>query len=263
MLKTANFLVGRFNYIQPNGTFQTIGKVYGRNLYFYQPGDNSETITDGAFEVLTCQPREPVIKCGTLLQYTKNEVTTLGFNSGTYYDGSTVYVGTGNFAQCWSQNPAPSRITNANTFQGPGSYISCSDNYMYDEIDPRFFAAHNDLRWIMANITELSKVEGALKIGYLHAGRINVTMGNGTYQQIGKIYNGELYYRDPINKREVTTRGPYEVLACTPCPYAKLPEEPCCTNNGRGKFCCENNANNVDCCENGGVGKPRIFVAGL
>lgn len=254
MIKTANSLVGRFNYIQPNGTFQAIGKVRDRKLYFHQPGDNSETTTEGAFEVLTCQPREPVIKCGTLLQFTANNITTLGFNSGTYYDGSTVYVGTGNFDQCWSQNPGPARVTIANTFKGPGSYLACYENNLYDEIDPRFFAAHNELRWIMANTTELSKVEGAIKIRDLYAGRINITMGNGTYQQIGKIYNGEIYYREPISGKELITRGPYEVLACTTCPYIKLPGEPCCTT-GRGMYCCENGANNPDCCLNGGRGK--------
>jgi hypothetical protein len=79
VIKTGDMkhLIGRFNYITPNGTYQTIGKVVDTTLYFYQPGDNSETTTTGAFEVLACQPRQPVLECGTLLEFTANNITAL------------------------------------------------------------------------------------------------------------------------------------------------------------------------------------------
>lgn len=107
VIKTGDmqFMIGRYNYITPNGTFQTIGKLQDTDFVFFQPGDNGYTVTRGAFEVLTCQPKEPVLQCGTLLQFTVNNITELGFNSGTFYDGSTIYAGSGNLASCWGQNP--------------------------------------------------------------------------------------------------------------------------------------------------------------
>lgn len=106
----------------------------------------------------------------------------------------------------------------------------------------------------MTNGSMYDKVEGALQVSYLYVGRINVTTSNGTYQQIGKIYAGNIYYRHPDNPNELTTNGAFEILACTPCSYQKAADEPCCTNGGRGKFCCTNGANNFDCCLNGGKG---------
>lgn len=38
-------------------------------------------------------------KCGDLLPFIGNDVSQLGFNSGTFYDGSTIYVGTADFGQ--------------------------------------------------------------------------------------------------------------------------------------------------------------------
>lgn len=47
--------------------------------------------------------------CGELMDYDvinkPNEPKLFGFPSGTYYNGSTIYPGTGNFAGCNKQNP--------------------------------------------------------------------------------------------------------------------------------------------------------------
>ena len=189
-----NFLVARVNYITPNGTFQTIGKVKGNQAYYYKPGDGGETVTSGDFEVLSCQPRDPVIQCGTLLEFTANDITTLGFNSGTYTDGSVVYPGSGNMAACYNQNPSPARLTTSNSLSGPGAYSQCQHCFIgfcstannYDAIDPRFFAKHNSLTWVMTTGANYQSVLGAIPVGGLYVGRINVTTSSGTYQQVNE-----------------------------------------------------------------------------
>jgi hypothetical protein len=87
-----NHLVARVHYFTANGTYQTIGKVQDSTVYYYKPGDAGETKSTGAFEVLTCQPSKPVIQCGTLLSLGANDITKLGFPSGTYTDGSVSFV---------------------------------------------------------------------------------------------------------------------------------------------------------------------------
>jgi hypothetical protein len=59
-------------------------------------------------------------KCGDLLPFANYDVTKLGLNSGTFYDGSTIFVGTADFGQCWWQYDSPARISTANSFKGPG-----------------------------------------------------------------------------------------------------------------------------------------------
>lgn len=116
-------MIARVNYIVANGTFyQTIGRVLDITLYFLKPGNLGETVALGAFEVLTCQPRAiNTATCGTLLQFTANNITELGFNSGTYYDNSIVYVGTGYFFQC-GYYPGPARVTTSINFSGAGAW---------------------------------------------------------------------------------------------------------------------------------------------
>lgn len=119
----------------------------------------------------------------------------LGFASGTYIDGSTIYPGTGNNLIC-GENPSPASISLANTYDGPGAYMQCDENLHYDNSNNvSFFVKHDNLKWIETNITEYSEIEGALKVGQSYVGRINVTTSNGTYQVIGKIFAGSIYYR--------------------------------------------------------------------
>lgn len=54
--------------------------------------------------------------CGTQLNFPREDPAQLGLNSGSYYDNSIIYPGTGDFSVCWGQNPSPTRIVT--TFVG-------------------------------------------------------------------------------------------------------------------------------------------------
>lgn len=198
---------------------------------------------------------------------------------GTYYDGNPIYVGTGNFAQCWGQNPGPSRISTVNSFRGPGAYRLVQKNHYcfynenktsvysscqgapkgenYDTKNPRFFFNHPDLRWIKTNGASYLSVEGGILVSGVYIGRINITFQNITFQQIGKIWAGHIYYNKPDLGYEITSNGEFEILACTTCPISN-PGGPCCENGGTGKYCCTNGATNSDCCANGGAGLCKL-----
>jgi hypothetical protein len=244
-----NFMIGRFNYITQIGTFQTVGKIINSNLVFYQPGDAQETITSGAFEVLTCQNAPVKLECGALLQFTSNNITSLGFDSGVYYDNTVLYPGTGQYNQCYGLGQTPARITLSNSNQGQGAYASCGNNEYYDKIDPRFFAKHQNMKWVKTTGSTYSSVYGAIKINAnnLYVGRVNITINNKTYQQIGKIWNGKIIYKNPATGEEIYSSGPFEILACIPCTNGAINYPDCCLNGGKGIFCCLNNANNRDC----------------
>lgn len=162
---------------------------------------------------------------------------------GTYYDGNPIYIGTGNFAQCWGQNPGPARISTLNTFKGPGAYrqvqpfkalleefnsntnvySSCQgapNGENYDTKDPRFFFNHPDLRWINTTGSTYNTVENAIYMSGVYVGRINITFANMTFQQIGKIWAGNIYYNAPDLGYEITSNGAFEILACTTCPIS-------------------------------------------
>lgn len=126
------------------------------------------------------------------------------------------------------QDPSAARLTIATNFEGPGAYMQCVNKYQYDKVDPRFFYNHPNLKWIMTNLTQYLRVDGALRTGSMYVGRINVTTSKGTFQQIGKIIGGYIYYRHPETLKQIIFRGPYEILACTPCSYQPKPGEPCC-----------------------------------
>lgn len=142
--------------------------------------------------------------------------------------------------------------------------MQCGAYHQYDNSNnATFFANHPNLKWIETNYTQYLNVEGKLKVGYLYVGRINVTTTNGTYQVIGKIYLGFIYYRNPENTIEYVKGDGYEILACTQCSYTKPPSDPCCTNGAKNKYCCTNGANNEDCCLNGGSGEFCCTVSAL
>lgn len=119
-------------------------------------------------------------------------------------------------------------------------YMTCQ-NFVenYDGKTAKFFVKNDGLIWVLTNGSTYGNVPNALKVGYLFVGRINITMSNGTYAQIGKIYNGNLYYKQPDTGIERIHNGEFEILACTQCKYTTLPNEPCCTNAGKGMYCCE------------------------
>lgn len=160
---------------------------------------------------------------GSLLEYGPNDITTLGRIMGTYYDGNPIYIGTGNFAQCWGQNPGPARISTLNTFRGPGAYSSCQgapNGENYDTKNPRFFFDHPDLRWIKTNGSSYLSVDNAIYMSGVYIGRINITFENTTFQQIGKIWAGNIYHNRPDLGYEIISNGDFEILVCSTCPIS-------------------------------------------
>jgi hypothetical protein len=130
-----------------------------------------------------------------------------------------------------------------------GAYMTCvQDAENFDANEGRFFVKHENLRWIKTDGKSYDKIEGIILIGYLFLGRINITSNNGsTYQQLGKIYGENIYYRDPETLKEVNFNGAFDILACSACSYVPAPGEPCCNNSARGKYCCLNGSNSPDC----------------
>lgn len=161
---------------------------------------------------------------GTLVPYdpTSNPYapSILGFNAGIYYDGSSIYPGTAS-SNCIGQNPAPSRITTTNRILGPGGYCTCGSAPLerFDDKTANFYLAHSKMQWVKVNQTTFWNVPGIIGVTSLYTmwiGRINITFTNGTFQQIGKVYAGTLFYRDPRAIKELTTNSTYEILACLP-----------------------------------------------
>lgn len=50
-----NFYVGLISYTQDNGTFQQIGKIWKKGLYYYLPDADKEMKSTATFQVLTCK----------------------------------------------------------------------------------------------------------------------------------------------------------------------------------------------------------------
>lgn len=164
-----------------------------------------------------------------------NVPTTAGFTSGTYYDGTTFYVGQGNFDVCYGENPGPARIMITSSLQGNGAYYPCNTaggEYFSNSSEVKYILDHPDLHWILTNGSQYGNVANAIKIGTSYIGRIDVNLANGTYQQIGKVKDGKIYYSNIIPGAEAQWTGTFEVLACSPCPLG-----------GSGPYCCTNGAN--------------------
>lgn len=184
-----------------------------------------------------------------------NAPTTLGFPSGSYYDNSIIYPGTGNFGTyCGNQNPGIQWLVVTNRWliliwtkdlleswllmvskdQEPTTgrfqpykmslkyiyLLSCGGGELFDNIEAKFYLNHPKLAWVGTNGSAAASVQGAIKIvnpyGTFYVGRIGVTFPNGTFKQIGKIYNGFLFYTFNNSASYATTSGAVEVLACLP-----------------------------------------------
>jgi hypothetical protein len=68
----------------------------------------------------------------------------------------------------------------------------------------------------MTNILTYQTVVGALGINSHYVGRVNITMNDTSYQQIGKVWNGNFLYKDPASGLEIASLAPFEILACSP-----------------------------------------------
>lgn len=92
----------------------------------------------------------------------------------------------------------------------------------YDNTNVKYFLNHPDLKWIPTNGTEAPGVPGAIPAGKqgslnMYIGRKIITIGNGTFTQIGKIWGGSLRYYIPGNVHETLIDKNFDVLACSPC----------------------------------------------
>lgn len=109
-----------------------------------------------------------------------------------------------------------------NSVSGPGAYSSCwgaqpaGENY--DTKSPKYFLKHTDLKWVPTTAENSMNIAGSIVIGGMRIGRKFMASANGTYQLIGKIYGGVLYYKIPGKTQEFTAYGDIDVLACVPCP---------------------------------------------
>lgn len=88
----------------------------------------------------------------------------------------------------------------------------------YDLQAPQFFMNHPKLKWVSTLGFSAATVPGVIKVGpfIMQVGRITLNIGNGTFQQIGKVYAGALYYYVPGTLAEVTSIGTFDVLVCSP-----------------------------------------------
>lgn len=154
---------------------------------------------------------------------TGNDPTKDGFSAGTYIDGSPIFAGTGNFAQCGGQNPGPARISTSN-----GAYMSCGsapNGEFNDASNAQYYVSTPDLVWVPTTAAAASSVKGAISVAPgFYVGRKFMPSLNGTYQQVGKIQSGNFFYKTPGRNDERTFGGEIDVLACVRC-----------TNGGTGK----------------------------
>lgn len=193
----------------------------------------------------TTKTTTPPPICGTLidlnLSIPQNHPATNGFEAGIYYDGSIIYTGAGDFTVCWGINPGPARIMTNNNIAGPGGYSSCTGGMIgqiigesFDFLSPQYFYNHADLKWILATTSTASSVPGAIVVGNFFVGLIDLNIGNGTFQQIGRIQAGIMKYYIPGTNIESSLNGDVFVLACGEC-----------TNGGSGVYCCNNTATSM------------------
>lgn len=99
-----------------------------------------------------------------------------------------------------------------------GGSASCGPPDLLDTVTPKYFKAHNDLKWVPTSGATYSTIPGIIKVQsalLMYVGRINITWNNGTFQQIGKIYQGKLYYNNPALSTEQVHTGNFDVLTCS------------------------------------------------
>lgn len=135
-----------------------------------------------------------------------------GFKSGIAKDGSTLYVGSGSYAECDGENPA--RISN----DEKGAYSFCKDQQRFDNKEAKYFINHSKMRWTPTNATSYKRVAGALLAfqtgtGQNYFGRVALTNERGrTFYQIGTIADNKICYWQDEN---VCETGNFDVLTCT------------------------------------------------
>lgn len=106
--------VGGHYVVRLNNTYfgapvQSIAKIWiGTGQMWYKlPGSDVELtnpLNTWKIDVLACPP------CGSTVQFPENDIVAYGFPSGTYYDGTTLYPGTGVFYCNTVWFTAPGRV---------------------------------------------------------------------------------------------------------------------------------------------------------
>jgi hypothetical protein len=82
-------------------------------------------------------------------------------------------------------------------------------------------------KWVPVSTSQAANVKGVIKVGpaNMNVARIKITLANGTFTTIGKVWSGKIFYHNPATEKEIYTIANVEVLACQPC-----------ANGGRGQF---------------------------
>lgn len=100
---------------------------------------------------------------------------------------------------------------------GPGGYTTCGilPIERYDNKTVKYFKAHKNLKWISNNAYEdFADYVPVTSVITMYVGRVNLNLGNGTYQEIGKVWQGELSYYDASSATFQNTKF-FDYLACT------------------------------------------------
>lgn len=146
---------------------------------------------------------------------------------------NTKFKGSGDFTgSCAGLTTSPARMSTSLEDQGSGAYATCPNNAeIYDNTDPKYFMDHPDLYWILTNGLNSTTLPGAIPVGVyqnknMFVGRVNISVNGEQYQQIGRVWNGAIYYIVPDGSLETSSDGNFEVLVCSKCP-----------NGGSGDFC--------------------------
>lgn len=74
---------------------------------------------------------------------------TLGFPSGFYKDGSTLFPGIGRFPE---RGTTPARMSVGKSDRGVGAYGAYPGEF--DAWEGRYFMAHPNLKWILASLND-------------------------------------------------------------------------------------------------------------
>ena len=95
---------------------------------------------------------------------------------------------------------------------------------LFENQEAQYFVKHPNMKWLKypANVPtfDVYNLYGAILIespfDYGFVGRINVTLANGTYQQIGKLFTNDVFYyiADNVSSEIQATTDEIDILVC-------------------------------------------------
>jgi hypothetical protein len=149
---------------------------------------------------------------GSLLNLSTNDPSnpsTPGLLSGTYSDGSSVFVGVGTYSNCNGDRPARIKITPT-----VGAYDPCGSSEVFTT-SAKYFALHENLVWVVTNPSTVNSVVGILSTKDFSGNIHYITRHNLTsFQQIGAYWTGAPSAFYWSGSSVTYTSGSFEVLAC-------------------------------------------------